>query len=93
MKNNLRNKFRDFLASEEGRVGVKSPLTVGVVSASLLLAQVMVSPSAQAHWECLPWDPQRDCDDGEVCALWCDDWSVGTCVGEWHTQCVEPHDG
>ena len=41
MKNNLRDRFRDFLASEEGRVGVKAPLTAGVVGGSLLLAQAM----------------------------------------------------
>ena len=39
MKNNIRGKIRDFLKSEEGRVGVKSPLALGVASASVLLAQ------------------------------------------------------
>ena len=91
MKNNIRSKISGFLKSEDGRVGAKSPLALGVASASLLLAQAMVTSSAQANWECLPWDPQQDCDPGEVCAFWCDEWSVGTCVGEWHTQCVDPH--
>ena len=49
MKNNLRDKFRDFLASEEGRVGVKAPVAAGVVGGSLLLAQAMLLSSTQAH--------------------------------------------
>ena len=48
-KNNIRGKISQFLTSEEGRVGVKSPLALGVASASVLLAQAMVTPSAQAH--------------------------------------------
>ena len=30
MKKNLRGKIREFVQSEEGKVGVKSPLTLGV---------------------------------------------------------------
>ena len=44
MKNNLRGKIREFLASEDGKVGIKAPLTLGIASGSLLLAQ-MVLPS------------------------------------------------
>ena len=29
---NLKSKIRDFLASEEGRVGVKTPLALGVAA-------------------------------------------------------------
>ena len=50
MKNNIRGKISQFLKSEDGHVGAKSPLALGVASASLLLAQMMVTPSAQAHW-------------------------------------------
>ena len=50
MKNNIRGKISEFLKSEDGHVGAKSPLALGVASASLLLAQMMVTPSAQAHW-------------------------------------------
>ena len=50
-KNNIRSKISQFLKSEEGRVGVKSPLALGVASASVLLAQAMVTPSAQAHMD------------------------------------------
>jgi hypothetical protein len=87
MKNNLRDKFRDFLASEQGRVGVKAPLAVGIASGSLLLAQAMSPTDAQAHFNCF-WD--FDCDEGEVCLFWCDDWSpfVNMCMGDWHSECV-----
>ena len=36
MKANLRGKIREFLASEEGKVGIKSPLSLGVVGGSFL---------------------------------------------------------
>ena len=82
-KNNIRGKISQFLKSEEGRVGVKSPLALGVASASVLLAQAMVTPTAQAHLTCYP----GGCAEGQYCAIWCDEVSVGTCVGEWHSQC------
>ncbi len=84
MKNNLRDKFRDFLASEEGRVGVKVPLAVGVLTGSVLLAQAMSPIDVQAHFECFG---NFDCDEGEVCLAWCDEWS-NFCIGEWHSTCV-----
>lgn len=84
MKHSIRSKISDFLKSEEGRVGAKSPLALGVASASLLLAQAIITPSAQADWECYP----GDCSTGEYCMYWCDEWnSVGTCIGTWHSQC------
>lgn len=86
MKNNIRNKIRQFLKSEEGRVSIKSPLTLGAASAGLLLAQAVVTPSAQAHWECYPW--LDDCAEGEYCAVWCDGtWNLGTCIGTFLSQC------
>ena len=84
-KNNIRGKISQFLKSEEGRVGVKSPLALGVASVSVLLAQTMVTPTAQAHFECMPGSD--DCGEGAYCAVWCDEVSVGTCIGEWHSQC------
>ena len=88
MKNNIRGKIRQFLESEEGRVGAKSPLALGVASASLLLAQTMVTPSAQAHAECYP----GGCPEGEYCLIWCDGtWSLGSCIGTFHSHC-EPYD-
>ena len=85
MKKNIRSKISGFLTSEDGHVGVKSPLTLGTASASLLLAHAIVTPSAQAHWECLPW--KNDCAEGEYCMFWCDKWSAGTCIGTWHSHC------
>ena len=41
MKTNLRGKIREFIQSEEGKVGIKSPLTLGVVTGSLLLARLL----------------------------------------------------
>ena len=42
MKTNLRGKIREFVQSEEGKVGVKSPLTLGIATGSVLLAQAIV---------------------------------------------------
>ena len=87
MKNNLRGKIRNFLASEEGRVGVKSPLVLGAASAGLLLAQALVSPSVQAHWECDPDKPDSCNDESLVCKKWCIQWNDGTCtVHEAHCK-------
>ena len=59
MKKNLRGKIREFVQSEEGRVGVKSPLTLGVATGSVLLAHAVVgTPQAEAFQEC--WD-KDDC--------------------------------
>ena len=59
MKKNLRGKIREFAKSEEGKVGVKSPLTLGVATGGILLAQVIVgSPQAEAHDDC--WT-KEDC--------------------------------
>ena len=43
MTNNLRGKIHDFLTSEEGKVGVKTPLTLGVATGSVLLANAIVA--------------------------------------------------
>ena len=85
MKNTVRSKISAFLTSEEGRIGVKSPLALGAASASLLLAQAIVTPSAQAHFECYG---NHDCPEGEYCAIWCDGTLKGhTCFGRWHSHC------
>ena len=86
MKNSIRGRISEFLKSEEGRVGAKSPLALGVASASVLLAQAMVTPSAQAHAECFHND---DCPEGDECIFRCDgEWDLGTCRGTLHTHCV-----
>ena len=48
MKNNLRGKIREFLASEDGKVSVKAPLTLGVATGSVLLANAIVTPTPAA---------------------------------------------
>lgn len=48
MKKNLRGKIREFVQSEEGRVGVKSPLTLGVATGSILLANAIVATTPAA---------------------------------------------
>ena len=65
MKKNLRGKIREFVQSEEGKVGVKSPLTLGAAVGSVLLAHAIVgTPQANAFKEC--WD-HGDCMFPEHC--------------------------
>ena len=65
MKSNLRGKIREFVQSEEGKVGIKSPLTLGVATSGILLAQVIVgTPQAEAHNTC--WN-DGDCMKPERC--------------------------
>ena len=42
MKNNLRGRISEFLASEDGKVGVKSPLVLGIATGSVFLAQIII---------------------------------------------------
>ena len=67
MKNNLRGKIREFLASEDGKVGIKAPLTLGIASGSLLLAQMVFPLPADAGMGC--WS-DADCKEGESCNFW-----------------------
>ena len=51
MKTNLRGKIREYIQSEEGKVGAKSPLTLGAAAGGLLLAHAIIStPKAEAWW-------------------------------------------
>ena len=52
MKKNLRGKIREFVQSEEGKVGVKSPLTLGVATGGILLAQMIVGTTTHAFQTC-----------------------------------------
>ena len=65
MKKNLRGKIREFVHSEEGKVGVKSPLTLGAAVGSVLLAQAIVgTPQAEAR----PCEGNHEvCDRGFFC--------------------------
>ncbi|GEM_PF-323774 len=63
MKKNLRGKIREFVHSEEGKVGIKSPLTLGIATGGLLVAQAIVGPTP-ALAGCLG---DTDCGDGFIC--------------------------
>ena len=79
-------KINHFLKSEDGRVGVKAPLTLGIAGGSLLLAQSVLSPSAYAAQECYV---DAHCDDGEVCRPVCEGtMEKGSCDGTWIRKCV-----
>ena len=64
MKTNLRGKIREFIASEEGRVGVKGPLTLGVATGSILLAQAIVGTP---HADAKPCRDDIDCPPHQKC--------------------------
>ena len=83
MKKNLRGKIREYIASEDGKVGVKSPLTLGVAAGGLLLAHAIVgTPKAEAEW-CVGAGGDN-CPDGYTCQgpwVWIDDdLCIGTCT-------------
>ncbi len=83
MKSNLRGKIRDFVQSEEGKVGIKSPLTLGIAAGSVLLAQTILGvPQAEAAGETC--HKNADCAKDEHCTDWdCAPTSNGgvTCWG------------
>ena len=82
MKKNLRGKIREYIQSEDGKVGVKSPLTLGVAAGGLLLAHAIVgTPRAEAGW----CENNGQCPDFHTCkGPWI--WNememkhVGTCI-------------
>ena len=64
MKKNLRGKIREFVQSEEGKVGIKSPLTLGVAAGSMLLAHAIVATPKAEAWMCRE---NKDCGMGQRC--------------------------
>ena len=80
-------KINHFLKSEDGRVGLKAPLTFGIASGGLLLVQSVLSPSAYAGAdECYS---DAHCDPGESCKPKCTEPEKdGTCLGETIYKCV-----
>ncbi|RKU32847.1 hypothetical protein C6499_02465 [Candidatus Poribacteria bacterium] len=79
MKRNLRGKIREFIESEEGKVGVKSPLTLGVAVGGVLIAQTIIGTSARADDLC---EDDDDCDLGHTCNdpfIWNGQIHQGTC--------------
>ena len=85
MNKKLRSKIMEFINSEEGKVGVKTSLTFGLVGVGLLLMQTIFPSVAKANFECLNNDY---CTDDEVCYFWCKKVS-GICQGDWHSKCVD----
>ena len=85
MKKNLRRRIHTFLQSEEGKVSVKAPLALAVVSGSLLLVQIVSTSPVSASENC---DPA--CDEGQSCISWCKVWHPldGTCI-KIGSECVE----
>ncbi|MCY4552550.1 MAG: hypothetical protein OXC79_02640 [Candidatus Poribacteria bacterium] len=71
MKKNLRSKIREYIQSEEGKVGVKTPLTLGVAAGGLLLAHAIVGPSVGTSHE-----------DPGMCIHPDDNMGVDECPGE-----------
>lgn len=67
MKTNLRGKIREFIASEEGRVGVKGPLTLGVATGSVLLAQAIIGNPAEVR----TCTNNADCGQNGLCVQKC----------------------
>ena len=65
MKKNLRGKIREFVQSEEGKVGVKSSLTLGAAVGSVLLAQAIIGTPTEAHGETCEKD--KHCHGGQKC--------------------------
>ncbi|MCY4566931.1 MAG: hypothetical protein OXD49_01365 [Candidatus Poribacteria bacterium] len=64
MQNSIRDRIQTFLASEEGKVSVKAPLTLGVATGSILLAQVIVGTP---HAEACPCQSNDDCYSTDRC--------------------------
>ena len=82
MFSQLRDRIIEFINSEEGKVGVKTSLSLGLVGGGLLLMQTVFPSTAKADFECL-YD--SDCaDDDEVCHFWQDEYD------NLHSKCKIP---
>ena len=79
MNKNLRSKIMEFINSEEGKVGVKTSLTFGLVGVGLLLMQTIFPSVAKADIEC--WN-NDECADGEECVFWQEEDT-----GYLHSEC------
>lgn len=88
MRKDIRGRVKEFLTSEVGQVGIRAPLVLGVASGTVLLSQMVYTPSAEANFNC--WS-DSDCDTGESCELWCVESIDGTCT-KWRTDCVPKSD-
>ena len=87
MKKNIRSKINRFLESEEGRVSTKAPLTLGIATGSVLLAQMMHPSPVDAHLEC---ENNDQCTvEGEVCVKWVE-WHDPGQTEVPHSECKVP---
>ncbi|MYA72464.1 hypothetical protein F4009_12345 [Candidatus Poribacteria bacterium] len=81
MKKSLRGKIREYIQSEEGKVSVKSPLTLGIAAGGLLLAHAIVgTPQAEAG-ECVKGEDE--CPANHTCRgpfIWNGMEEIGTCI-------------
>lgn len=81
MKANFRGRIREFLTSEEGKVVVKAPLSLGIVGGTFWLAQVIFTLPVSASDYCDP-----DCN---TCLVRCERVNAeGTCV-EYSGTCLD----
>lgn len=80
MYKRLRNKIIEFINSEEGKVGVKTSLSFGLVGGGLLLMQTIFPLAAKAGFEC--WN-DSECADNEECVFFQDEET-----GFWHSECI-----
>ena len=86
MNAKIRDRIKHFLKFEGGRVGLKTPLALGIAGGSLLVAQAVLSPSSYSSHEC---STDSDCDTGEACEYVCKGMLVnGICYGTWVDRCV-----
>ena len=74
MKKEIRGRAKRFLTSEAGRVGIRTPLALGIASGAFLLSQMVYTPSAEASCS-----SDADCGPGRTCEELCVDRVDGTC--------------
>ena len=82
MKKETRGRVKRFLTSESGRVGIRAPLALGVASGTLMLSQMVYTPSAEASCT-----SDSDCASDERCRMSCVKYLNGTCR-LWESECV-----
>ena len=86
MNAKIRDRIKHFLKFEGGRVGLKTPLALGIAGGSLLAAQIVLSPSAYSSDEC---STDSDCNTGEACEPVCSGMLInGICYGTWVQKCI-----
>ena len=86
MNAKIRDRIKHFLKFEGGRVGLKTPLALGVAGGSLLAAQAVLSPSAHSSDECYS---DAHCAPGKSYESVCNGTLYeDTCDGNWVYRCV-----